>query len=494
MKKFFSFLILILILYLGATAWIGSRVEPYAQKYVQMINTRFGSRSGLHYRIRQIEHGFWTTTLQVDINLTHPLYAAWLNERNASFRSVTLEVEHGPLFFRHGPGAGLASVYAVQKLDDLAAPLGEAGVKLRSAKNRLHSLARIAFDRHVSMELRVDPFALVDQKNQMLSDFGSITLTTHLDPWKFVGEYHAAIPYVRFRPLSAAETPVQIEGLSLQGHMRQMLGPTLFLGEATLAAEHLQLKEKESHLDVDLAPRFFFGLQSDGNGTLNMDYDAAFRLRGGQFPDPLTPIRSARERLRIGGLSEEGLTKLYALIGRFQKKQIALYGAMIQAKNDPEALAKSLLKLQTFQQKMQEELLRAGARTLIAGKSDLRLHLKLATERNPENTFDVRLRLIKTLPQNDPVKIRRALTQKIPDYFSLDANSSMGIDFLREFGPMGIQYDAMLALAIKQGFVEKKEGRYVASLHYAPDKLIINHRNMPQLLMMIKMFSSGWFK
>jgi len=261
----------------------------------------------------------------------------------------------------------------------------------------------------------------------------------------------------------------------------------------TMEAAHMLMHPPKEDT-IDLTPRFEFALRSEGNGTVGLDYNGAIRVLSGTLPGLATSIVSAEEKLHLGGLSQKGLESFYSEIRRLQNEQIHLYNAMVTQQNRPEVMAKSLVKLQALQQKMQTAMILSLGEMLLPKRSTLSLHLAVGTHNNPDNHADAKLRFIGTLPKGDAQAIQRTLLTRAPELFTLDAETRFGKTFLQEFGPQGIRFNAMLALAMKQGFVSEEQGAFISSLHYTPQSLIINKKPMPQLLMMFKMMGGRGLK
>ncbi len=493
MKKLFSFLLLLAVLWLGATWYIGKQADPQMQRYFQDVNSRFAAQMGLQYHLKPVQKGFFTSTYDLEVNATLPIYAKVLQSFPPELRRVRLNVEHGPLFFLHGLGFGLARITSAQPFKTYEKILEPAGLTLQPETGAVHTRATVSFARQLHFEARGDGFVLINKEDNLSTHIAPVTLVADIDPWTYVGHYRMSTPSIEVTAPRAKTPAFQMKDLRLAGHIDAMLQGTLFLGDMTVDAAHMLIRPPKEDA-IDLAPRFEFALRSEGNGTVGLDYNGAVRVLSGALPGLATSIVSAEEKLHLGGLSQKGLESFYSKIRRLQSDQIHLYNAMMTQQNTPEVMAKSLVKLQALQKKMQTAMILSLGEMLLPKRSTLSLHLAVGTHTNPDNHVDAKLHFIGTLPKGDARAIQRTLLTQAPELFTLDAQTRFGKTFLQEFGPQGIKLNAMLALAMKQGFISEEQEAFASSLHYTPQSLIINKKPMPQLLLMLKMMSGRGLK
>jgi len=485
MTKLFSLLIALVMLWLGATWYIGKHVGPQVQQYLQGINGRFADRLGFRYDLKPVEKGFFVSTYDLEANATLPSSAKTPNLSSA-LRHVRLQVEHGPLFFLHGLGFGLARVTSEQSFDTYAKVFEPAGITIQPKTGAIHTRGTLSFFRQLHLRVQGDAFALVHQEDNRSTRIAPITLSADIDPRISVGVYRIDTPSMDVLAAHEKVPLLQIKDMHVSGHMDGMLPGGLFLGDMMVEASHVHLHPPKDDA-IDLAPRFEFALHSEGNGTVGLDYNSAVRVLSGSLPEMAVSIVSAEEKLHLGGLSQQGLESFYRQMRQLQQDQIRLYNAMMAQGNTLEVMAKSLVELQSLQKKMQTVMLRSLGEMLLPNRSTLSLHVAVGTRNNPDNHVEATLRLIEPLPRGDARAIQRTLLTKAPQLFTLDAETRFGKTFLQEFGPEGIRLNAILALAMKQGFVGEEQGAFASSLHYTPQSLIINKKAMPQLLMMVKM-------
>ena len=490
MKRLFFLFFILIALWLGATGYIGGQTGPQLQRYFQDLNRRFADQMGVQYYLKPVKKGFFVSTYSLEVNTTLPLHAEPLRAFPSELRRVRLNVEHGPLFFLHGLGIGLARITSAQSFKPYRKVLAPAGIVLEPETGTFRTYATVSFARQLHFMAQGDAFAFIDTEHNTSTHIAPVALTADIDPWTYVGDYHMKTSSIELTALRRKEPVFRLKDLRLSGHIDAMLRGMFFLGDVTMEAAHMQIYPPKKD-PIDLTPRFVFALRSEENGTVGLDCSSQMRVLSGTLPDSAAPIVSAEGALRLGGLSRKGLESFYGKIHRLQSDQMHLYHTMMSQQNTPETMAKSLVKLQRLQQKIQEVMILSLGEVFLPGRSTLSLHLTLATRRNPDNRADATLRLIGAFPKGDTRAIQRTLLTGFPELFTLDAEARLGKTFLQEFGPEGIRAHAMLALPIREGFVRDEKRAFVSSIRYTPRSLTINHKSMPQLLMVLKMLLGG---
>jgi len=197
-KKWIFFLAAVGVIWLGSTWYIGRQVAPQMERYLQNVQTHFAASNGLTYRAKILRQGFFTSTVRIDLNASLPAYRKLLDTLPPESRHATLEIEHGPIFFRHGLGLGLARVRNSQRYAKYQKLLEGLDLDLHPAQGAIHTIATVSFDQKVHLRARGDALALQNTDGSPLTTrVAPYTIQADFDPETFVGACRMIIPSIK---------------------------------------------------------------------------------------------------------------------------------------------------------------------------------------------------------------------------------------------------------------------------------------------------------
>jgi len=125
---------------------------------------------------------------------------------------------------------------------------------------------------------------------------------------------------------------------------------------------------------------------------------------------------------------------------------------------------------------------------LLKDKTYISLSSKMDTNQSQDNSAQAKVLLVKDIPAAtlDELKATLADKTKLLEMIALDADISLQEQFLKDIDKSGMLV-GQLDKALNEGFVLKNADRYVTKIEYKPNSLMINNKDNPQILMMIKM-------
>ena len=492
MKTLLSFLILISLSWLGATWYIGRQIPPRLEQYFQNLHAHTLTHSGLTYRTKVLRQTFFNTTIRITAEASNSPYKKRFDALPPKDRSITLDIEHGPLFFHHGIGAGLARISATKPHKELQGIFDLFGLKFLAKQGKFRILYTLSFTKNAHLEIQTDAVTLTSKAgNSPTLWMATLSLDAQMHLETLAGTYQVKVPTLEIRqetyiPLSVKDLLIDYRALALPDAVPIMDHLSLQAAHARLSAN-----PKKSTRKLKVAPRIVLGFHPETNGTIRIDYASDIRIIKGALSGAATLIRAGGLQIHFSGLSRHEVLPFLTRTRHILDQQIRLYFA---SPTHPDSLQKSLPILDVLhriQAKIKEDIMHTLPRALIPTQSTLDISTRLATQQCPSNQLDARFRLIKALPQD--ANWSSPLHQTF-GLISLDANTSFDTRFLNTFGPQGIRLNATLATALKQGLVSEHEGQYTSSVHYTPEELTVNQKPMSQFLFLLNMLKKGTSK
>jgi len=480
MKKAILVFVPVLLLWLGATAWIGARVAPEAEHYAAWLSERYAPPG---YRFEANVTGGGVTRSTVRLALTDAVGAA----KHSPVPAVTAEVTHGPVWFSGGAGAGLARIETEQSYRDYRDILQQNRFMIEPEDGKISTTARIGFDGRVHAEGRADGFVLKEIRGATQVAVAPVRFSGVWEPYTLVGDYQVHTALVKGSK-GPGEPLFAIEGLQSTAHIDARLSHWVYTGGGSVQAARIRLHDGQGNA-MEAVPRLAFAIAEEANGTVGITYRADLNVSpGGQLP-----LRALHTEMTLHGVARDGLDTLLAKIRQWQREQVRLEQALTAATHDPEALSKAMIAMQEWQKEVMSQGQAVMVAMLVPGQTALQLRWRIETEHARENDLNATVRLLGPLPKGEPVMVLNRLVTQYPRYFGLDISATFGTRLFEDLGSTGQLYATWVALARSQGYLNCTNGQCGTTVHYRPDALTINGRSMPKLLLMIKMMSLGGF-
>ncbi len=481
MKKTLLVLISILLLWLGATAWIGAQVAPEAQRYAAWLSERYAP-PGYRFEANVTEGGLVRSTVR--LALADTAGAA----KHPPVPALTAKVTHGPVWFSGGAGAGLARIETEQSYRDYRDILRQNALKIEPEDGAIHTIARIGFDGRVHAEGKADAFVLKDLREPTQLTVAPIDFSGDWEPYTLIGEYRAHTASVK--GLRGPGAPLfEIEELQSAAHIDARLSSWVYAGGGSVQAARMRLHDEQGHI-LEMIPRLAFAIAPEANGTVGVTYRADLNVTSGAQ----LPIKGLHTEMALHGVSRDGLDTLLAKIRQWQSEQVTLERELAVSVHQPEKLSKAMIAMQEWQKEVTRQGQAAMVGMLVPGQTALQLRWRLETDHARHNDLNATVRLLGPLPQgSDPAVVLERLVKQYPRYIELDLSATFGTHLLEDLGSTGRLYITWVGLARSQGYLNCTNGQCSTTIHYRPDTLTINGQSMPKLLLMIKMMSFGGF-
>ena len=480
MKKTLLVLISILLLWLGATAWIGAQVAPEAQRYAAWLSERYAP-PGYRFEANVTERGLLRSTVRLALAETSG------GAKHPPMPAVTAEVTHGPVWFSKGLGAGLARIETQQRYRDYREILRRNHLAIEPENGAVHTVARIGFDGRVHARSRADAFVLKDLREPTQLVVDPAVFSGEWEPYTLIGNYRAHTASVKGLK-SPGEPLFAIEDLHSTAHIDARLSTWVYTGGGSVQAARMRLYDEQNR-PIDLLPRLTFAITPEANRTVGITYRADLELLSGSQ----LPLKALHTETTLHGIARNGLERLLEKLRTWQREQVRLERELAASVHRPEQLSKAMIAMQEWQKEVAREGQTALAELPVPGQTALQLRWRLETGHAPYNELNATLRLLDTLPQGDGARRLEMLKRDVLDYIELDLSATFGTRLTEDLGSSGRLWITWINLGRSQGYLTCSAGQCRGGLLYRPDRLTINGRSMPKLLWMIKMMRIGGF-
>ena len=493
MKKVIGLVTIVVALWLGATAYIGSQIEPFAQKYMSKTNKMYKS-FGIKYDINITEKSFFSSKARISIEYTDQVMKQMMQAFGQT--DMEYEIEHGPLLFKNGFAFGAArmtSDISLRKYLGTAKEFQELFSSMIQDKDiKINSSILITLYKQMIFEGTSTAFHINTPEGLKIA-VSPISMTGDFDIETMAGRGLFQVSSIDVIDTNNIDNNMHSKNILMDIDIEKMLSAGLFLGDMSLKIEELALSLDTNAEKISFAfsPAIYGSMSQDSDdGSIELVYNLQYRHLNGDTPKNMIPVQEADIMLQWSGLGLAGLEALGKWSQDMQTTQATIFASMDENSTDPEAMAKAMLALQEMQKQTPKNIVEILKQVLIKNKTSLSIKGNLYTKDSNDNLVDMRLTYIADDLKGDYKEILKQFKQNMLNMLTLDAELSLDETLLNHI-PSGDFAKASLKQFETQGLVKKENNTYKTKLHYKPNSLRINDKDMPQMLQMLQMIQAS---
>ncbi len=487
MKKILIPIVLLAALWLGSTAYIGSQAEPELQNFISKMNKRTQS-SGFKYVATTTKSSFFGSDVQLKLE---PTNEAMKKLFDTSKLEIPMHISYGPVLFGGKPVLGLANAHYDISLKEYLPTLSP-DIKLdefvREGDIKLSLDFRVGVDKNLHAVADSEPFTLF-AADSMESKISKMHGESNVDMDTLVGNGSFEIPSIVVAVESQDSNKSEnFELLNTKAtwNVTEIIDDFISLGRVNIGSEKFNIYEDDK-LVTSIIPSSFMIVKRDGNNTIGVSAQINYKHVSGKYLTPDIPLENVQIGYEVGGMGIEGLNQGIVMIQKIQEAQNKMLVQLSAKNNDPDAFEKAMSDMEASMPK-ENEILTLVNNLLLKDKTYISLSSKMDTNQSQDNSAQAKVLLVKDIPAAtlDELKATLADKTKLLEMIALDADISLQEQFLKDIDKSGMLV-GQLDKALNEGFVLKNADRYVTKIEYKPNSLMINNKDNPQILMMIKM-------
>lgn len=462
MKKLIGLLLVLVVAYFGAVAFIGSKVDEYANEYIAKLNQKY-AYVGIEYKAELVEKTFFGAKYKMMVDYTNPNMKDMLKTIYQLPFTFDIDIEFGPLLCRHGFGLGYIGASSLKPLDTFIAPELYTSI-FKDAKINLDMTSKVSFLKHLNSTLDINkisfsPSRFTDVVINPISMVSSFNINT------FIGDAKLKIPSIKISDSSNDKNSLTINDTVFDMDVVEFINSGIVLGDFELSIDKLDFKtefSKEFIAQTDV----LFSLKENSKNLLDTNLKINYKNIKGQLAT--VKIDNADISLAINSLDKQSVIDMHKYVLEIQDKQME----MMNKFSSPDANSSAIFEeLDIFIEEMQANLFNIGKKLLIKDKTNIKANININHETHVK--LDA-LYIASDLPStfNELILDSNYLLNAIKFDFDAQVQDSITIDIA----------DYVLQGLLDEGFATKDANLYKSKINYYPVVLMINDSDKSELL------------
>ncbi|MDM5272599.1 DUF945 family protein [Sulfurovum sp. zt1-1] len=488
MKKIMIILGVIVLGWLGTTAYISNSFKGEFDQYIQTVNKLYASQ-GVYYKA-DVNSSFFTSDVKLEIHFDEKRLGKAITDVYANFIElpvkVEYKVEHGPIFYRDGFGIGFAKFNAEMKASEmLAGKFKENLVEAIPEDITLYLTEVLCFDKKLKMKMHSNAITLTENGEKV--EIEPLVGSGLIDTKTLLGSFDITFPKMS---VEGNGITAGITGTTLHVEMKDILGGKYLLGEGQFKIAKVTMEQDGLSKPVEMDFTMNFNTGREEGDYLMIAFDMQFNQEGLDQLDPTVNeiAKQANFAMKLHGLSPEALKKLEEVNQKQVEMTDTLYAMMMET--DPSKAEAAQKRAEVAQETYMNTLTEAFRAMLVKDRTKMSASLDFTTKDDAKSSMSFSIGYVGEALTGSLEEMTAYLQTKPLEYLALDADLNFNEKhFALNPSPQEQQQAKMgLDMAVMQGFMSLENGIYSTKLEYKPKVLKINGQDKTQeILPMLEM-------
>jgi len=493
MKKTLGALSFAAVAWLGSTAYIGSNIESQSEKLLGSMQEKY-KKMGLDLKIEIKDKSFFTSKAVMTLNYKDKSMSELVGAIYNLPMQMDYEIEHGPVFFKNGVGVGLIRMHGDKSIISFLNEDLLDDIKLSKEDLVMKSTSVIDFSNHMVSNMTISALKYNDNYDMSI-DVSEMKGHFDFDLDTMEGTAKLETPLIKvYNPKQPTKDFVMVKDTTLNVNIDKFISDNIYLGGFTLQNKEITLAF--SHLSKE--PLVFLGdidiqIEEDSDKNIKVLYKVDAEHLKGKIPEEAFPIAFDPKKvsfdLIVEGLSVKGLEAFQQYTIEIQKKTQELIEKLSAADSESRTLA--FADLGAFQQEMQTKMIDLGQDIFTPKKGKISLNLNIEDENKKNHHANVSLAYIGEKLTGSMDEIMETFMLKAFESFKakidVSIEKSLITDFQKSLNSREQEQIGMgLMMGKAQGIIVEKDGAYKVNADYGPNKLILNNKDMSEMINMLK--------
>jgi uncharacterized protein YdgA (DUF945 family) len=497
MKKILILIAVLVIGWLGATFYIGNNIESESQKLISNMQEKY-KNMGMELKVDFKEKSFFNSKAEMTFDYTSPELKKMVSLFYKLPHTIVYKVEHGPHFFKDGFGTGISRIRSEKSIvsflnDDLKNDFG-----LSDKDFVLNTDSVISFNKNMSTKASMAPVKF----NNPDSDIGIETALfqgqsdVNLDTLASTGNF--SLPFIKvFNPDDPSKDFYHAEGITIDFDIEKFIADGLYIGDISIKTKEMTLSSIDFEGELKFKADLDIKIDEDQDKNIKLVYAVNAEHIKGDIPEEFIPFKinpkKAAINLTVEGLTAKGLIAFQKYSQEVSSKSQKLIEKVMSAEGEDRNA--TLAELGNFQREMQSKMIDLAQDLFAPKKGKISYNVKFENDQKKMSHANVNLAYIGDKFTGSMVEIIEKFKENPFDLFKLNVDLSVDDSLMQALRKEMSETekektDAGLKTGIAQGIIVKGEdGSYKAKVDYEPNKLILNGKEMPEMIDMLKMLS-----
>lgn len=479
MKKILGGILLIIILWLGATAVIGNKSKSELDRVIEKSNKEY-VKYGIKLNVLEYQQSFFTSVSKLEVKILDKELEKFISDTYGfTFPIITqYNIEHGPLFFKNGLGMGLSRVYQELEVGSL---FKQKTREKFTKKSMIASKMVVSFSSIANYQILSENIEIVeDAKKIEISPF-EITGESHLET--FVGDMQMIMPLISF---VEDKKKMTIESMLIDIKMDESLSQSLAMGTIDLSMKRFYITDQESGA-LDMQPTIAIVSKKDGEKTFGSTMNIEIDFRENTTDKSLSELEKVVLNIKVNGIGIKGMERYDEIAKEIEQKQAII---MIDIQKNPESNEANYAKLVKLQEDMSMGLIGALRDTLFKDKSAIGYTFMGRTKDKEESHGDISLKYTGDINfTKTPEQITQYIGTELFNLFDLEVDINLHEKHIGTM-PDGDEFLKQLQLPMTQTMVNHQNQKYSIKGYLRNRELILNDNNLTEtVLPLLKMLT-----
>lgn len=474
--------------WMGSTAYIGSKAEPYLEKYVQKTNKLY-EQYGVKMSVDTFNKGFFASQAVVKLDFTEPA----MKEELAGILKLPMEmnytIENGPLLFQNGLGFASSRIVNRIKLSDY---LVEKEAFLEVVKDDIivDSRTNISFNKTASFDVRTNR-VVVDEDGDKLT-MTPLLIDGEMDMETFQGDVAFLIEQFTIK---GKEEDINIQDLTLDGTITKFYNNGFYLGDFKLNTASFNMKTQEMPFEVKNANLVMdVGIHENEHKDIDMQFKIKADLAETALPAEFAFLKKVEIDYALNGTKLEGLLAFQDYSTRVQAKQQELMEKVMANSASGTLDESTLTELNQFQDDIQNELILLLVGLLNTDRTQFLLNAKVMDEKAKEASANLNLKYVgDEVFSKNASEVREKFEKELLNLLAMGVNIQLNKEYLENLpAELKQELSAQLQMGAMFGVIKDNNTSFSFKADYTPNTLMVNGTDRSEMLkMLLEMGMSG---
>lgn len=487
MKRIMTVVGVLVLGWLGATAYISSTFKSEFEQYIEKVNRLYASQ-GVRYTA-EVESRFFTSDVKLEIDFDEERLGKAAADLYADFVTlpikVAYKVEHGPLFYKNGLGIGFAKFTAQMKASEMLAQKHKEELLKAIPEDITLSLTEIlCFDKQLKIAMHSN--AITVEENGAKVEIAPLTGSGMIDTETLLGSLDITLP-----KLSAEREGINavMEGTTLHVDMKDILGGKYLLADGAFKIAKVRMEQKELSKPVEMDFAMEFKTEREAGDYLMAEIAVQFNQVGLEQLDSTANgiVEQVNFSMKLQGISMDALQKFEAVNQKQLEMTDTMYAMMTET--DPDKAEAALKRAEAAQEEFMNATTEALKALLVKERTKVSATAEISKD-NAKSSMRLSVGYVGEALSGSLEEMAAYLQKKPLEYLTLDADLDFHEKHLTLNPSPQAQQQAKMGfdMAVVQGLMTLENGVYSTKLEYTPKVLKINGQDKSQeVLPMLEM-------
>lgn len=491
MKKMIGIIVLAIVLWLGATSYISSKVEPSVDKYISKINNIY-DKLGIKYSAKIIEHSLFSSKIELTEEYTNPAIIKMMKKINMSKVSMIYMIEHGPVLIRNGFAIGMYRITnetSLKKQLKSSKELSKIFEHISEGDIQIHTDILVKLSENIILNGEISPFHLIKLDTNQSVSVGNTQISGDLSLAhdNISGTIVSNISNIEIKNSKNPKKYLKAKNTKLKIDISQMLTGGIFIGKIGLGIDKVDLASTANKgLEVSFVPSVYLDIQKNKSADISIEIGADYKHLKGVIPAPAIPVQKASSMLKIGGISTDAILAIAKWSRESKAMQSKILESMEANQSDPIAMANAMNQIQNIRTKANKEMTNIIKKLLRKDKTTISTAIKMSAAGTKESFIDAKIAYVGDSPKGDIQEVMKYLNKNILDILTLNAKMVLDKKLVSLSKDSSSIFSA-LEVSKLQGVVSEENDIYKTDISYKANSLKINGKDMSSMINLLKM-------